>query len=152
MQTAYTGRAPCVLMAPWRTRSQGSAMHAAAGNGQPAVEARRGSKPYFAAITGERQQWTGRQFACQTSTLPNVTAVQPSGLVSKLSRPGPWSLSKAYSPAPAVLVDELDAGRFESSPNGMESQPPRLMSTRLKLAHRNDTNQCGLREFCLTPA
>ena len=54
--------------------------------------------------------------------------------------------------ATAVLVDEFDAGRFESSPDGVKRQPPRLVSTRLKLAHRHDTDERRFRQIRLAPA
>ena len=61
-------------------------------------------------------------------------------------------LSQTHPGAAAVFVDELDAGRFESPPDGVKRQPPRFVSTRLKLAHRHDTDKRCFRQIRFVPA
>ena len=67
---------------------------------------------------------------------------------------GLFAVSPAQSDAwaAAVFVDEFDAGRFESPPDGVKRQPPRLVSARLKLAHRHDTDKRCFGQIRLAPA
>jgi hypothetical protein len=48
-------------------------------------------------------------------------------LVGSLAEPNPW-------PAP-VLIDELDAGGFESTPDDIDGRAARLARTSFKLMH-----------------
>jgi hypothetical protein len=62
------------------------------------------------------------------------------------------SLPQSKAWATAVFVDEFDAGRFESPSDGVERQPPRFVSSGLKLAHRHDTDKRCFRQIRLAPA
>ena len=52
----------------------------------------------------------------------------------------------------AVGVDELDARRLQSAPEGVKRQASGIMSTGFELADGHDTNEGGLSQIGLAPA
>jgi hypothetical protein len=61
-------------------------------------------------------------------------------------------LSQSDTRATTVLVDELDAGAFESAPNYLKGRATRLTYPRFKLVHGHDTHARVPSEFLLAPS
>jgi hypothetical protein len=61
------------------------------------------------------------------------------------------ALAQPYSRAAAVLVDELDAGRFKCPPNYIERCRSRLTDSSLKLMDSNNPNSSHFCERVLAP-
>ena len=62
-----------------------------------------------------------------------------------------FALSQPNARAAAVLVDEFDAGKFESSLQHIKCRAARVTSARLKLPDGYDANARVLRELLLGP-
>jgi hypothetical protein len=60
-------------------------------------------------------------------------------------------LSKTRARASAILVDELNAGPFERSPDYVESRATRLTRTGFQLMHGYDSDSRFARKILLTP-
>jgi hypothetical protein len=60
--------------------------------------------------------------------------------------------SQPYPRSASVLVDELDAGAFESAPNYLKGRATRLTYPRFKLVHGHDTHARVPSEFLLAPS
>jgi len=63
----------------------------------------------------------------------------------------PLTIAKSNTRTAAVLVDELDAGRLERSPNNIECRGPRLTTCSLKLMDGHNADTCFFRELILAP-
>ena len=61
------------------------------------------------------------------------------------------ALPQPYSRTAAVLVDEFNAGGFESFPHRVKGQAPGFVSARLKLAHCHDTDKRCFSQIGLAP-
>jgi hypothetical protein len=73
------------------------------------------------------------------------------GVRSSFSRPFFCWLPKASAGAPAIFVDEFDAGVLESTPNDIEGGAARLSRSRLKLMDRHLAYTRGRCEILLAP-
>ena len=60
-------------------------------------------------------------------------------------------LLQSHARPSAILVDELDAGRFQASLDYVEGGTSRLMHPSLQLAYRYHPNFCFIGEFLLAP-
>ena len=60
-------------------------------------------------------------------------------------------LTKPHTGAPAIFVDEFDAGVLESTPNDIEGGAARLGRSRLKLMDRHLAYTRGRCEILLAP-
>jgi hypothetical protein len=84
----------------------------------------------------------------QSKYLPIIDFDPPStGSLPPRSRP----LPQPHTSAAAVLVDELDAGDFESSSNDLKGGPTGLTHPSLQLVHRYDSNPGFICKLLLGP-
>jgi hypothetical protein len=61
-------------------------------------------------------------------------------------------LPKSHPRATAVLVNEFDAGQFESSPHNVECRATRLTPLLFELVNSHDANTCFFSQVLLSPA
>jgi hypothetical protein len=61
-------------------------------------------------------------------------------------------LSKTYTGAAAVLVDEFDASLLEGPLHNIKCRTARLAPLLLELVDSHDTNACAISQTLLTPA
>jgi hypothetical protein len=62
------------------------------------------------------------------------------------------SLAKPEARSPSILINELDAGRFESTPDDIDGRATWFAYARFELMHGHDSDSSGLRKIQLTPA
>jgi hypothetical protein len=61
-------------------------------------------------------------------------------------------LSQSHTGTPAVLLDELDAGRFQGAANDVKRRTTWLAYCRLQLMDGNNADTCLPRELLLVPS
>jgi hypothetical protein len=62
-----------------------------------------------------------------------------------------WALAQAHAGPATVVIDEFNAGRFESASDDGESGLARLTAAGLELVHRYHAHGCLLSELLLAP-
>jgi hypothetical protein len=60
-------------------------------------------------------------------------------------------LAEPHAGAPSVLIDELDAGGFESAPNDFDGRAAWLARSSFKLMHGDDRDSSEVRKIGLIP-